>query len=495
MGKYRCHGRQVAAGFALVTSLAVSSAAVAQSSAEAADGSRDLDIDTFSPVPRTEPGLLGLDTPEVGQSRDWSLGLFFHHALEPLVVHRSTLGENGGDAEADKPVLHRSVTLLAGALTLGPVELGATIPFIQQSGREPTFSGIEPANGPTLGNVRLRGKAELLEVEPLSVALAAELAVPTSQEGTFAGAGGLAGGARAVAGVRQGRTRVVINAGARLRETRVLADAEQGNELTYGIGGSYDFTGEVSAVAEVAGALGLDARSTEGVSPLEARGALRYWPERRFGVSIGVGRGLMPGIGSPKLRGFALLSIAPGREPAPREDLPAPEPVVQPQPAAVDPDASSETPDDPEEFSCGEDDGPEAGCPEGDHRLVVIASDRLEAFESVDFRERTAELSPDSYNLLAHVAATLRDDPTIERLTIEGHVYASGDAEADRELSRARAEAVADWLSARGVEADRLGTVAHGSDEPLAGGDDERARQVNERIEFIIEERDEEGGD
>lgn len=451
-----------------------------------ADGqSRDIDLDTFSPIPRTVPGLLALDSPEIGETADWSMGVFFHHAYEPLLV-RSSPGD-GADAEGpDRPVVHRSVTELASALALGPLELGFSLPFIHQSGRDPQFSGIEPADGPTLGNLRLRGKVSVLEVEPLALGWAAEVGLPTSQRGMFAGAGSPSLRSQVLLGVREGRAHVVVNAGATFREEQALADAEQGNELNYGLGASYEITDEVAALAEVTGALGLDARSTEGVSPLEARAALRYWPEGRVGLIAGVGRGLMPGVGSPRFRGFALVTLSPGGTADARDLAPPEERVADSKDAPGGPVAVEE---EAEPFECREGDRPEDGCPEGEGSLVVLAGDRLESFQSVKFREDSAEILPESFNLLAHIAATLREDREIASLTIEGHVHPSGNEQADRQLAGERAEAVKAWLAERGVEEERLRARGRGGEVPLVEGDEERAREVNERLEFHVEQR------
>jgi outer membrane protein OmpA-like peptidoglycan-associated protein len=474
-------------GRACVTALAVGVTLLVAGELEAQQGdpqnSRDLDLDTFKPVPRTGPGMIALDAPDVGARGDWAAGLFFHHAVNPLVVEATQ-----PSGEVDAPIAHRSVTMLAAALSLGAVEIGASVPFIQQSGREPSFSGIEPANGATLGNLMLRGKARLFHAEPLSLGVAAEVTLPTSERDMFAGADNPAIHTRALLGLHQGPVTVVANAGALLRERRALADVEQGNEISYGLGGALAISGGLAAVAELTGAVGLDAQATQGVSPLELTAAIRYWPERRVGFVAGVGRGLLPGIGAPSFRGFALLSVAPrrSRPQGPAEGLVADLEAPPPTDSAVagDPDAP---------FSCGEGDGPAAGCPVGENAPLVVLPDRIEIFEPVRFAEASAEILAESYNLLAHVAATLRDDESIERLAIEVHVHASGDAAADRELTRARAEAVRAWLAARGVARERLRVEGLGGEWPLVSGDDARARTLNERVELVIDQNHPQG--
>jgi len=67
--------------------------------------------------------------------------------------------------------------------------------------------------------------------------------------------------------------------------------------------------------------------------------------------------------------------------------------------------------------------------------------------------------------------ATVLTGPKLgsSRLRIEGHTDSSGSAALNRELSRRRAQAVADYLIASGVERQRLEVVGYGSSKPLPG--------------------------
>ncbi|WP_375286783.1 OmpA family protein [Sphingomonas sp.] len=70
---------------------------------------------------------------------------------------------------------------------------------------------------------------------------------------------------------------------------------------------------------------------------------------------------------------------------------------------------------------------------------------------------------------------------TAKRFLIEGHTDSLGSAESNRELSRRRADAVADFLVVQGVGRDRLEVRGLGSDAPLSG---HRASDpINRRVE------------
>jgi OOP family OmpA-OmpF porin len=58
---------------------------------------------------------------------------------------------------------------------------------------------------------------------------------------------------------------------------------------------------------------------------------------------------------------------------------------------------------------------------------------------------------------------------TSRRTRIEGHTDASGSATGNRELSRRRAQSVADYLVSSGIASNRLEVVGFGSSQPLPG--------------------------
>lgn len=68
-----------------------------------------------------------------------------------------------------------------------------------------------------------------------------------------------------------------------------------------------------------------------------------------------------------------------------------------------------------------------------------------------------------------------------KRFLIEGHTDSLGSADSNRDLSRRRANAVADFLAAQGVGRNRLEVRGFGSDAPLSG---HRASEpINRRVE------------
>jgi len=72
---------------------------------------------------------------------------------------------------------------------------------------------------------------------------------------------------------------------------------------------------------------------------------------------------------------------------------------------------------------------------------------------------------------------------------VGGHTDSQGDRGFNISLSRSRAQAVADYMTARGIAADRIDAVGFGPDVPLADNTSRDGRAANRRIEFkVVEE-------
>jgi outer membrane protein OmpA-like peptidoglycan-associated protein len=104
--------------------------------------------------------------------------------------------------------------------------------------------------------------------------------------------------------------------------------------------------------------------------------------------------------------------------------------------------------------------------------------------ESIEFASGSASIVPAATSLLDRIADLVRDCPGVVR--VEGHTDSSGDPEANRALSAARAEAVRSALGARGVPPDRLVAAGFGSANPIADNATAEGRARNRRIAFRV---------
>ena len=106
-------------------------------------------------------------------------------------------------------------------------------------------------------------------------------------------------------------------------------------------------------------------------------------------------------------------------------------------------------------------------------------------FEDVFFDFDRYSLRPEATRVLDEAIAAMRDDATL-KLEIEGHTCNIGTAEYNLALGDRRANAVKDYLSSRGVTADRLRTVSYGEERPKYDNSREETRRLNRRAALVV---------
>ena len=106
-------------------------------------------------------------------------------------------------------------------------------------------------------------------------------------------------------------------------------------------------------------------------------------------------------------------------------------------------------------------------------------------FEDVHFDFDRYSLRPEATRALDEAIATLQQNPEL-RLEIEGHTCNIGTAEYNLALGERRATAVRDYLSSRGIGADRLRTVSYGEERPKHDNAREETRRLNRRAALVV---------
>lgn len=105
--------------------------------------------------------------------------------------------------------------------------------------------------------------------------------------------------------------------------------------------------------------------------------------------------------------------------------------------------------------------------------------------DTVLFAFASAEIAPDFYPLLG-LGVTLmnmQDGVTIE---VYGHTDSAGSDQTNLALSQARVDAVKAFFLAQGIEADRITAIGRGESEPVADNATAEGRQLNRRVEIVI---------
>jgi outer membrane protein OmpA-like peptidoglycan-associated protein len=102
----------------------------------------------------------------------------------------------------------------------------------------------------------------------------------------------------------------------------------------------------------------------------------------------------------------------------------------------------------------------------------------------VNFETAKATLKPDTAKVVAEVVRLLKENPGL-KLSIEGHTDNVGAQTVNEKLSRDRAAAVVDALTAAGIARDRLRSAGHGPDKPIADNGASEGRAKNRRVELV----------
>jgi outer membrane protein OmpA-like peptidoglycan-associated protein len=106
-------------------------------------------------------------------------------------------------------------------------------------------------------------------------------------------------------------------------------------------------------------------------------------------------------------------------------------------------------------------------------------------FEDVHFDFDRYSLRPEATRALDEAIKTLQANPEL-RLEIEGHTCNIGTAEYNLALGERRATAVREYLSSRGISAERLRTVSYGEERPKHDNAREETRRLNRRAALVV---------
>lgn len=118
-----------------------------------------------------------------------------------------------------------------------------------------------------------------------------------------------------------------------------------------------------------------------------------------------------------------------------------------------------------------------AETPSGDGILVT--------FPDVTFAVNSTSITPAMREVLDGVAQSMIDYPN-SLIDVMGHTDSTGSDSYNLDLSRRRAESVANYLVSRGVARARIETIGYGEQYPVADNTTDAGRAANRRVEIRI---------
>ena len=101
------------------------------------------------------------------------------------------------------------------------------------------------------------------------------------------------------------------------------------------------------------------------------------------------------------------------------------------------------------------------------------------------FATNSASLTPEATGNMAQMSETLQKYADT-KVVIEGHTDNSGSDAINQPLSQRRAQAVANSLTASGVDASRVTATGYGSTQPVADNTSAEGKAKNRRVEVAI---------
>jgi outer membrane protein OmpA-like peptidoglycan-associated protein len=118
-------------------------------------------------------------------------------------------------------------------------------------------------------------------------------------------------------------------------------------------------------------------------------------------------------------------------------------------------------------------------------QVIAPAAKKQFVFEDVHFDFDRYTLRAEATRILDEAIKAMGEDPTL-RLTVEGHTCNIGTTEYNLALGERRSAAVRDYLSGRGIAANRLTNVSYGEERPKHDNTREETRRLNRRAALTV---------
>lgn len=117
--------------------------------------------------------------------------------------------------------------------------------------------------------------------------------------------------------------------------------------------------------------------------------------------------------------------------------------------------------------------------------LAVLKKDAVVQLQDITFETGKADLKPESNEELDRLVSLLEGNKTI-KVEISAHTDDVGNDDANLKLSEKRAKTVVDYLTFKGIKADRMTAKGYGETQPLVANDTDENKAKNRRVQFKI---------
>ena len=115
----------------------------------------------------------------------------------------------------------------------------------------------------------------------------------------------------------------------------------------------------------------------------------------------------------------------------------------------------------------------------------TIVLEKTYILENINFKSNSIDLNEDAIDELERIFNFLKKNNSTEIL-ISGHTDDVGSNEYNQRLSDDRAQAIAEYLSNKGISLTRIKTIGYGNSKPIESNKTEEGRNKNRRVEFKI---------
>lgn len=106
---------------------------------------------------------------------------------------------------------------------------------------------------------------------------------------------------------------------------------------------------------------------------------------------------------------------------------------------------------------------------------------------TVLFKSGEAQLLPSAQAKLSEVVTALKDQENAQ-IEVQGHTDSQGGYELNMELSKRRAQSVADYLASQGIARDHITANGYGATQPIADNSTSAGRADNRRVEIVVKQ-------